>query len=347
VTGRRKTIGAVLGTVVMIGALAIVSSGPAAAATIDVECVGADENSQTILGVLGDGTIDAGVSGRIDPTSVESGTNTLDFFVGLELPQSLIDTAVGAGITSAELRDVNFTIAAGSGVTGADVVGEPADQTISFTSGVPDIEVGPFAGTFDVTAADFETVEWNLTDASMQIGVTLGGNPIDINIVCDQVGTGALVLATVLPPVDASGPVVGPLEATTDEDTPVEIDLNEGISDGPYETGLATLSITSAPENGTATLGDNGVVTYTPDAGFSGEDQFAYEVCSIDVVESTTTTTEDVPRADARERFCNANVVTVTVLPIDDGTTTTTTDPADPTTPPAAQPQAVPGNFTG
>ena len=39
-------------------------------------------------------------------------------------------------------------------------------------------------------------------------------------------------------------------------------------------------------------LGDNGIVTYTPDAGFTGEDQFAYEVCSIDVVDETTTTTE-------------------------------------------------------
>jgi hypothetical protein len=338
----------------IVGALAM-TSGTAGAASIDVECVGADPGSQAILDILGDGTIDAGVTGRIDPTSVEAGSNTLDFFVGLVLPQSLIDTAVGAGITSAELRDVTFTIAPGTGVTGADVVGTPPDQTISFASGVPDIEVGPFTGTFDVTAADFDTVEWNLTGSAMQIGITLNGNPVNINITCEQAGDGALVLATVLPPVDASGPVVGPLEATTDEDTPVEIDLTEGISDGPYDTDLATLSITSGPENGTAELGDNGVVTYTPDAGFSGEDQFAYEVCTIDVVETTTTTeatttttTEPPSGADrqSRERFCNANVVTVTVNPVGEDTTTTTSTTTPGTTPPAT-PQQVAGNFTG
>jgi hypothetical protein len=356
---RRTAIGAVMSVALIAGAITI-ATGPAGAATVQVECVGADPASEQILAVLGDGTIDAGVSGRIEPTEVVAGSNDLDFFVGLELPQSLIDTAVGAGITSADLRDVEFTIAAGSGVTGPDIVATPADQTVSFTSGVPDIEVGPFGGTFDVTAANFETVSWNLTGASMQIGVSLGGNPVNINIVCDQVGTGALVQTTLLPPVDASGPVVGPLEAVTDEDTPVEIDLTEGISDGPYETDLSTLAIVGDPSNGTAVLGDNGIVTYTPDAGFTGEDQFAYEVCSIDVVETTTTTEAttttstppvddvavgDVVRAQqGRERFCNSNLVTVTVNPVG-GETTTTTAGENP--PPAAQPQAQPATFTG
>ena len=161
--------------------------------------------------------------------------------------------------------------------------------------------------------------------------------------------------------MDASGPVVDPLSATTDEDTPVEIDLNDGISDGPYDTDLSTLAIVGDPENGTVVLGDNGVVTYTPDAGFTGEDQFAYEVCTIDVVDETTTTTEattttstppidfeavgDVVRAQGRERFCNSNLVTVTVNPVGGETTTTTTAPGTP--PPAAQPQQVAGNFTG
>lgn len=361
---RRTILGVALSALLVAGTLAIGSS-PASAATIDVECFGADTDSQNVLNLLGSlGTppspppvsLEASVVTTIDPTSLVQGSNTADFFVELALPADLLETATGVGITEADISDVLFELAPGAGISGPNVVGEPDDFTVQLAD--PDTEVGPFTSTFEVTADNFSTVEWNLVAAELRIGVQLGENALDFGIDCDQVGSGAAVAATVLPPVDISGPVVDPLEATTDEDTPVEIDLNEGISDGPYETDLSTLAIVSDPSNGTAVLGDNGIVTYTPDAGFTGEDQFAYEVCSIDVVEETTTTFEAttstappvddvvdevVRAAQGRERFCNSALVTVTVNPVGGETTTT----AAPEVAPVAQPQAQPATFTG
>src|SRR5690606_24461326 len=126
---------------------------------------------------------------------------------------------------------------------------------------------------------------------------------LEFGLSCTQTTPGAFISAIVLPPVVAEGPVGDPLSATTDEGTPVDIDLNDGISDGPHPTDLSTLEIIRDPSNGTVALGDDGVATYTPDAGFTGEDSFAYQVCTepVDVggPGTTTSTTVTLPPVDS------------------------------------------------
>ncbi len=106
--------------------------------------------------------------------------------------------------------------------------------------------------------------------------------------------------------------------ASTDEDTPVTVDIlanDTGIPDN------GTLTVTD-PANGTIVINDGGTpddpsddtVTYTPDTGFNGTDTFEYTVCDamdncdtatvtvtvgtppmLDVVDDTASTDEDTP----------------------------------------------------
>ncbi len=106
--------------------------------------------------------------------------------------------------------------------------------------------------------------------------------------------------------------------ASTDEDTPVDIDIlanDTGIPDN------GTLTTTD-PENGMVVINDGGTsedisddtVTYTPDSGFNGTDTFEYTICDsmdncdtatvtvtvgtppmLDAVDDTASTDEDTP----------------------------------------------------
>ncbi|MGB5436274.1 MAG: Ig-like domain-containing protein, partial [Maribacter sp.] len=129
--------------------------------------------------------------------------------------------------------------------------------------------------------------------------------------------------------------------ASTDEDTPTDIDILANDTGIPED---GTLTVTD-PENGTLVINDGGTpndpsddtVTYTPDAGYNGTDTFEYTVCDaqencdtatvtvtvgtppmLDVVDDTASTEEDTP-------------VTVDILANDTGIpedgTLTVTDP--------------------
>lgn len=82
-------------------------------------------------------------------------------------------------------------------------------------------------------------------------------------------------------------PVTSANDATTDEDTPVDIETTSndakdlkfapfgGIDDG-------SLSVTIQPSNGSTSVNTStGVITYTPDDDFNGTDEFTYEICDV------------------------------------------------------------------
>lgn len=77
--------------------------------------------------------------------------------------------------------------------------------------------------------------------------------------------------------------------------TPVQINLNNLISVTPAGTQVTFELILPNPTLGTAVLGANGVVTYTPSATQSGVDSFGYSVTSlgddVQVAESTVSVT--------------------------------------------------------
>jgi hypothetical protein len=79
----------------------------------------------------------------------------------------------------------------------------------------------------------------------------------------------------------------------------VPIDIDVGLNDAG--TTLAP-QVLAQPANGTATVGPDGLVTYTPDAAFTGIDTFTYQICSPtdpDVGDAAVTTTQDTPVSGA------------------------------------------------
>ena len=64
-----------------------------------------------------------------------------------------------------------------------------------------------------------------------------------------------------------------PDSPTTEEDTPVTINSGTGTLTYPL-----TLEVTTPPTNGTATVNDDGTITYEPNPGFYGFDTYIYEI---------------------------------------------------------------------
>ncbi len=100
-------------------------------------------------------------------------------------------------------------------------------------------------------------------------------------------------------------PVADDDSLTTDEDTPVTIDVlaNDAAIDGALDS--AGLTITALPSNGTASIDPvTGRITYTPNAGFNGSDKLTYRICN-----------------DATPPLCDTATVTIAVHAVNDAPT--------------------------
>ncbi len=97
----------------------------------------------------------------------------------------------------------------------------------------------------------------------------------------------ATVTITVNPVNDP--PVASDDSATTDENTPVTVDVlaNDSDVDGDL---LAVISV-AAPANGTAVINPDGTVTYTPDPDYNGPDSFGYTAADGNGGSDTATVT--------------------------------------------------------
>ena len=87
---------------------------------------------------------------------------------------------------------------------------------------------------------------------------------------------------TVLDPLAIdNAPVVNPDIATAKEGEPVKINVLANDKSGNLGTELdpKTVKVAEQPDNGTVTVNADGTVTYTPNAGFTGQDVFTYTVC--------------------------------------------------------------------
>lgn len=72
----------------------------------------------------------------------------------------------------------------------------------------------------------------------------------------------------------------------TNEDTDLSADVATNDSDA--EGDALTYVLTSVPGNGTVVLNADGTFLYTPDANFSGNDSFIYDVCDAEFCSSAT-----------------------------------------------------------
>ncbi|WP_294675628.1 Ig-like domain-containing protein [uncultured Fluviicola sp.] len=115
-------------------------------------------------------------------------------------------------------------------------------------------------------------------------------------VLCDT----ALVVITVNPVND--DPNANDDTASTNEDTPVVIDVPSNDTDVDGNLDETSVTVTTPPSNGTISIDPiTGEVTYTPDPGFSGNDTLVYSICDT-----------GMPVA------CDTAVVVITVTPVND-----------------------------
>ena len=114
-------------------------------------------------------------------------------------------------------------------------------------------------------------------------------------------------------------PVAGDDTATTTEGTAVGIAvLANDTDDGALNP--ATVTVGMLPANGTTTVeSSTGVITYTPTAGFTGTDSFAYTVAdtaglvSNDATVTVTVTTGNIPPVAGNDGYSGNEGTTLTV----------------------------------
>ncbi|MCG8500634.1 MAG: gliding motility-associated C-terminal domain-containing protein, partial [Firmicutes bacterium] len=94
--------------------------------------------------------------------------------------------------------------------------------------------------------------------------------------VCDDGSPVACSVAKVSIDVMEILPVAVPDFAITETNAPVQINVFENDST-TFDPN--TIIITQAPNNGQTSSDGSGVIIYTPNDGFDGEDSFIYEIC--------------------------------------------------------------------
>ncbi|WP_210437764.1 ThuA domain-containing protein [Nocardioides xinjiangensis] len=208
--------------------------------------------------------------GRSAPNRFELRSEVGDVIVGAN-PQPEIVVPAGADLSDVRLRLVK----AGSTYTGS-VSFDDGASWVDMPRTVSNPVVAPRFGVFaagvlqsgDVVSFDSFTVD--------------GEDPVD--------------------PVNTA-PVATDDRATTQRGTAVRVDVLANDSDADEGDELSVESVTK-PAHGTAVAGADGTVTYTPDAGYTGDDAFDYVVtdgADTDTATVTVTVTKAAePVADTR-----------------------------------------------
>jgi len=130
--------------------------------------------------------------------------------------------------------------------------------------------------------------------------------------VCDT--TSLCDTAQVTITVNDAAPTAVDDTATTDEATPVDIDLDANDTDPQSDLDISSINLLIAGSiHGTATLNSTtGVVTYTPDDGYDGTATFGYQIC------------DDTSLCDTATVTITINPVNENPIAVDDSATTST-----------------------
>ena len=203
-----------------------------------------------------------------DGSPVECDTATVDLEIWLRDPNRRPD-AVDDGATTPE--DTPVTI----NVRGNDTDPDGDPLTIKSFSQPKHGTVSSSGGRLVFTPDD----NWN-------------GTTTFVYTVCDPAGRcdDATVTVTVDPVDDA--PVANDDAIVVKDGKPVDIPVVD--NDDEVDGEPVTVDVVDQPAHGTVTVNADGTVTYTPDDGYDGSDNFTYEICDPDGDCSEATVTVEV-----------------------------------------------------
>jgi len=213
-----------------------------------------------------------------------------------------------AAETTLEESPVTFSAANTNAITVDDV--DSANLNVDLTA-TSTVELGALGGiTINGGANGTNAVSFTGSPASVNAALdgliyTPSPNQTTGASLTIDVSDGALAAShTVTINITAvnDAPVAQNDAATTEEDTPVAIDVlaNDLDPDGD----ALVISIDAAPSSGTVILEEDGTITYTPEAGFFGLDAFTYTISDGDLtaeasVSITVLSTNQAPMATA------------------------------------------------
>lgn len=198
----------------------------------------------------------------------------------------------GSGGPKTDQKSVLITIAA---VNDAPVIVNPiADRTIPEDG--PDTVIVLFPGVFMDPDGDPLTFTASSTNTNL-VTATVDGFVLTLRLLPDAHGVAVISVTasdglltrttqftvTVTPVNDP--PFARPDSAATSLNTPVLIDVLANDTDVDSAINIASLTIRTAPNNGTAVVQD-GKILFTPQQGFTGTSKFTYTVRDVEGAES-------------------------------------------------------------
>ncbi|WP_156904887.1 Ig-like domain-containing protein, partial [Ferrimonas senticii] len=221
------------------------------------------ENGQLVFtpaaNFVGEAQINYTISDGNGGTSSATVTVTVNDVNDAPTSEDLIDRSGEDGEVvsldvSGNFEDIDGTLTFSAEGLPAGLVIDPDTGIISGTINSDASESGPYSVTITATdddgATTTETFEWAVTNPS---------------------------------------PVAEDDSATTDEDTPVTIDVLGNDSDDD----ALTVTVASSP-NGTVVINDDGTLTFTPNANFNGDTTISYTVTDANGATNSATVTVTV-----------------------------------------------------
>jgi len=164
-----------------------------------------------------------------------------------------------------------------------DVLSNDSDPDGTLNPSTVTIESGPSHGTTNINPSDGKitytpSLGYTGTDSFVYKVCDNASGPDCHGRKCDT----ATVTITINPPANLP-PIAVDDNASTNEDTPVLIDILANDSDPDGTLVPSTTTVISGPSHGSVTINPtNGKANYTPNTGHTGTDSFQYRVCDND-----------------------------------------------------------------
>ncbi|WP_343670785.1 Ig-like domain-containing protein, partial [Chitinophaga sp.] len=153
--------------------------------------------------------------------------------------------------------------------TGAVTANDPDGDPLTFTKGDDpshgSVVVNP-DGTYTYTPAPGYT----------------GDDTFTVVVDDGKGGTTTVTVNVTVTPDTSNNPVAVSDSVTVVANTPLDIDVlaNDNAGNSTFES--STITIIDQPTHGSVVVNSNGIITYTPATGYTGEDSFTYTVTTAD-----------------------------------------------------------------
>jgi VCBS repeat-containing protein len=193
----------------------------------------------------------------------------------------------GTAVVAITVGSVNDAPLAGDDSYGT---AEDTPLTVDATNGVLADDTDLDSGSLTATLVDDVDHGILALNADGSFTYTPAANYVGVDSFVYSVSDGSLTdEATVTIDVGDTNdpPTTQDIDVTTGEDTPVVFTLPGSDTEDGF--GSLAFGILSGPTHGTAVLGSNGQVTYTPDANYHGADSFTFEVTDTDGADASGT----------------------------------------------------------